>query len=72
MAVYNRFDIADAHFWWNADHHEGQWSASYSRLCRIGRYFNASPLANGPATENAQEIYQDLCAKEGCEDHGST
>ncbi len=64
--MYNKFDIADAHYWWNTDHHDGQWSDSYRRLCRISEYFEPLTLAHGPGTENAQEIYDALCAKDGC------
>ena len=66
---YDRFDIVEAHYWWNADHHEGQWSPGYARLSRIGHYFQPSPLASGPSAGNAQEIYDALCVRDGC-DHG--
>ena len=64
MPTYDRFDIVDAHYWWNADHHNGQFSDGYLRLCKIGAYFTPSPLANGPGTDNALEIYKDLCDKD--------
>jgi hypothetical protein len=60
------FDIVDAHYWWHANHHDGQWSECYATLCRIGEYFTPSILARGPATENARAIYTELCKKAGC------
>lgn len=57
---WNRFDIVDAHYWFCVDYHAGQSSDLYLRQCRISKYFNPSPLANGPATENSQEIYEEL------------
>jgi len=62
---YDRFDIVEAHYWWNAEHHEGQWSGGYERLSRIGRYFKPG-LSIGPSSENSMEIYKSLCLKEGC------
>ena len=64
---YDRFDIVDAHYWWNVHHHTGQWSSEYERQCRISRYFTPSPLATGPSSENAQEIYNSLCDKANCD-----
>ena len=67
--TFDRFDIVDAYYWWHVDHHAGQGPDSYARLCRIGGYYSPSILAGfqrGPATENAQEIYADLCRKNGC------
>lgn len=64
MPYYNRFDIVDAYYWFFADYHEGQWSEKYARLCKISTYFTPSRLANGPSSENAQEIYNQLVEKE--------
>ena len=66
MMYYDRFDIVDAHYWWNVHHHGGQWSDEYAKVCRISAYFSPSILANGPESENAQAIYANLCHKEGC------
>ena len=63
---YDRFDIVEAHYWWNADHHEGMSSWGYKRLSHIGSYFEPGILSNGPAEGNAREIYDNLCGKEGC------
>ena len=62
---YDRYDIVEAHYWWNADHHGGQASPEYERLCSIGDYFTLSPLASGPSTGNAKEIYDALCTRGG-------
>lgn len=69
MPYFDRFDIVDAHYWWNVEHHMGGGSPEYAKQCRIGRYFSPSCLANGPDTENSQEIYRSLCVRAGC-DHG--
>ena len=63
---YDKFDIVDAHYWWNIDHHEGQWSKGYERLSRLSAIFEPSCLAHGPGSENATEIYTNLCSQEGC------
>lgn len=59
-ADYDRMDILDAHYWFCADYHDGQWSRLYERLCRIGRVYQPSPLAHGPGTDNAKSIYANL------------
>jgi len=60
---YNRFAIIDAHYWWNVNHHSGQWSPEYLRQCRISEYYSPSRLANGPEGENSQAIYDQLCVR---------
>jgi hypothetical protein len=62
----SRYDIVDAWYWWLVDHHEGQWSERYARMSRLGRIYRPSRLANGPDGEIAQDIYDNLCEKEGC------
>lgn len=57
---WDRFDIVDAHYWFAVNYHEGQGSALYERQCRISAYYSPSPLANGPQSENAREIYEEL------------
>jgi len=64
MTYFDRFDIVDAHYWFCVDYHTGQRSHLYARQCRISGYFKPSPLATGPATENAQAIYDNLVARE--------
>ncbi len=66
MAYYDRFDIVEAHYWWNVHHHTGQGSYEYIKQCKISTYFKPSPLSDGPASDNAIEIYDDLCNRAGC------
>lgn len=66
MPFYDKFDIVDAHYWFAADHHEGQGSALYARLSRLSAIFEPSSIAHGPGSENAIEIYNNLCSREGC------
>ena len=66
MPFYDKFDIVDAHYWWNADHHEGQGSKGYARLSRLSSIFEPSCLAHGATSENAIAIYDELCSREGC------
>lgn len=54
---WDRFDIADAHYWYCVHHHGGQSCPLYARLCRISRYFTPALRATGPESENAREIY---------------
>lgn len=63
---FDRFDIVEAHYWWLAHHHEGQGSQRYARLCEVSRYFRPGAAAHGPATENSQAIYANLCRRYGC------
>ncbi len=67
MPYYNRFDIIEAHYWFCADHLEGQFSDKYIRACHILEYFDPTRLFNGPGGKNSQAIYDALCDKEGCE-----
>lgn len=62
---WDRFDIVEAHYAFCCDHHEGQWSELYARLCRIQRYFKPGIGFRGFAslTENGQEIYSQLVLK---------
>ena len=64
---FDRFDIVEAHYWFCADYHEGQWSDKYARLCRIGDYYTPGPLHKGygSLSENAREIYDNLTEQEG-------
>ena len=59
----DRFTVCDTYYWWLAEHHEGQWSTAYRRLCRLMGYYNPSPLARGPQDPDA---YRELCARKGC------
>jgi len=64
---YTRFDIVEAHYWWYTDHHDGQASREYRRLCQCIRMgFRPGPMSNGPDSEAAKLIYGNLCHKHGC------
>ncbi len=60
MTHFDRFDIVQAHFWYAADYHDGQWSNLYKRLCRIKEYYHPGAIERGPTTDNAKAIYKDL------------
>lgn len=64
---FDRYDIVEAHYYWNAEHHSGQWSKEYERMCKISQYFKPGRSVNGPSSENSVEIYQNLCMKNMCE-----
>lgn len=57
---FDRFDIVQAHYWFCADYHDGQWSDLYARLCHISNYYKPGMMETGPSTDNAREIYQNL------------
>ncbi len=57
---FNRFDIVEAHYWFCVHYHSGQFSELYAKQCRISRYFNPGALSDGPSSENACEIYNNL------------
>ena len=62
---FDRWDIVEAHYWFAVHYHGGQFSDLYAKLCRISRYFKPSILSNGPSSENACEIYNNLERKHG-------
>lgn len=62
---FDRFDIVEAYFLFFSYYHEGQGSAKYARLSRMGRYFRAAPsLTIERLSENGREIYDLLAEKE--------
>jgi hypothetical protein len=63
----NRFAIACAWFWWLTDHHDGQWSRRYARLCKLARSYTPGALERGPNDDESRDIYDSLCDREGCE-----
>ena len=66
--MFNRFNIVIAHYIFCEDHHDGQASALYERLCRISRYFKPSPLMSHDINDHDDEvkdIYVSLCEKYG-------
>lgn len=62
---FDRWDIVEAHYWFATHYHDGQFSDLYAKQCRISRYFRPSILSNGPSTENACEIYNNLEIRAG-------
>jgi hypothetical protein len=57
-------------YYWLAEHHCGQWSWEYEAQCRLGRVFSpgASWIQGGPE----EEMYEILCAANGCDHEGLT
>ena len=62
----DKFDRAEAAFWWLNDHHKGQWSPEYRKLCAVAAIFNPSPLSHGPDSEESKALYQERCERAGC------
>lgn len=62
IAMYfDRFDIVEAYYLWLCDNHEGQWSPSYERLCRIERYFRPGlSLSYETLSDNGRAIYDNI------------
>lgn len=61
---FDRFDIVEAWYLALCHCHGGQWSESYERLCRIGRYFKPSPLLSIESlSDNGLEIYNSVCER---------
>lgn len=63
---FSRFNIVEGYYWWLVDHHGGQWSTEYERMCKIQKYFKPGVCSNGPSDELSQEVYDSLCLKAGC------
>ena len=61
---FDRFDIVAAHYWFCANHHNGQFGKLYARLCRITEKlrFKPAPSWYGPkdVSENCKAIYDNL------------
>jgi hypothetical protein len=62
---FDRRDVAEAHYWFAVNYHGGQSSELYAKQCRISQYFKPGILANGPSSENACMIYNNLELKHG-------
>lgn len=60
MPYFDRWDVVEAHYWFAVHYHGGQFSDLYAKQCRISRYFSPAILADGPSSENACEIYNNL------------
>lgn len=66
MPYFDRFDIAQAYYWWLVNHHKGQFSREYERLSKLSRSYRPGACENGPEpNSNTQEIYDELCRKSG-------
>lgn len=62
---FDRFDIAEAHYLFLCDYHEGQGSEKYRRLCRLLGWFRPGLAAQqGALTPNGQDIYDQLAKAE--------
>lgn len=61
---YERFDIVAAHYLWLSEHHGGQSSPEYERLCKITTYYKPSLFS---VSDNARAIYDQLCEKHNCD-----
>lgn len=66
---FDKFDICEAYYLWLSHHYNGMFSKEYERLCKMDKYFKLGAGHNGniPTTENATEIYNNLCIKKKCE-----
>lgn len=60
--MWNRFDIVEAYYIYLVQYHEGQWSDTYRRLCRMSKYFKPSPMLcnEEDLEENSRKIYNNL------------
>ena len=68
MAYFNKLDVCSAWYLWLSENHGGQWSEEYIRLCKLSSYFTPGPLFKYETmSENAKEIYDNLCNKHGQE-----
>jgi len=68
MACFNKLDVCSAWYLWLSENHGGQWSEEYVRLCKLSSYFHPGPLFKyATISENAKEIYDDLCNRYGQE-----
>jgi len=64
-ATFDRFDIKTAHYLFWSEHHSGMFSEGYLKLCKALSNFSPSPfLAWQDLSENAKDIYRDLCKRE--------
>jgi sarcosine oxidase delta subunit len=59
--MFNRFDIAEAYYFYLSENHEGQFSEKYHRLSKLLKWFKPSPTFNRDRlSENAQIILENL------------
>lgn len=64
-ATFDRFDIKEAHFLFWSEHHSGQFSDGYIRMCKALNNFKPSiGLCWETLSENGKDIYRALCKRE--------
>ena len=67
-ATFDRFDIKEAHYLFWSEHHSGMFSEGYIKLCKALSNFNPAPsLSWESLSENAKDIYRNLCDRESVE-----
>ena len=62
---FSRFDIVQGYYYWLVDHHEGQWSKSYARLCKVSHYYKPGMNESEP-DEIGMLVYDELCSRHQC------
>jgi hypothetical protein len=65
--TYDKFDIVEAYYWWLVDHHSGQNSKEYERVCRLEKIYQPGFYMAEPSSENAKAIYSEICIRENCQ-----
>lgn len=66
---FDRFTIVGTYYLWLKDHHTGQGSKEYARLCKIASYYCPSRSCEEVHWCEDEEIvegYKTLCARNGC------
>ena len=63
----DRFDYCAGSYLFWSEHHEGQFSDGYARLCRLGRWFTPGMAWKGwdSLNETARDVYRAWCEREG-------
>tara|TARA_R100000808_G_C2063905_1_gene94174 strand:+ start:47 stop:250 length:204 start_codon:yes stop_codon:yes gene_type:complete len=59
---FDRFDVVEAHYWHAVDHHDGQRSDLYAKMCKISGYYTPGACHRGydSLSENGKAIYDNL------------
>lgn len=63
---YDAMARAQAAYWWYADHHNGQWSREYMKLCSVSRVYSPGMLESDPNMSDAIALYDMKCDEHGC------
>jgi hypothetical protein len=67
-AIFDRFDIKKAHYLFWSEHHSGMFSEGYIKLCKALSNFKPAPSLDwGSLSDNAKDIYRNLCNRESVE-----